>query len=139
MTDIEACSPLKILKDAKARIENTDNWTQNAFATKPGPAFPVMTHWSDPEADCWCASGSILKSVNELSGLEHGSIPFYQLGHKVERFLRGELLEVNSENKYDKGTIDDPINKVSQVNDYWGHDAVMEMFTRTIDKLESSD
>lgn len=112
-----------LLKQAKTLIENPEHWITQHWAMDLNDN-PVMPH--DPKAVSWCAIGAMKRSAAD--GFDNAQEVYEQ----AIKLLRNVAMDMTNY-YYHQGTV------IQKLNDYKGHDSVIEMFDRAIAIRETTD
>lgn len=115
---------LEILKEAYELIKDPARWAQTFDAKNAeGRAVDAL----DPEAIAWCAVGAMDKAMGVCETLP--DVDGWSALNKAARELFGDRLLV-------QGCAEPLVTSPATVNDYLGHDAVLQMYGTAIMRLE---
>jgi len=81
MSKVQIANFPKILRDAKAKIQNPENWTKGLYA-KDSHGHPVPPQ--NPAAVCWCALGAI-KAITDNGRVEDSTADFLYRAFDMNR------------------------------------------------------
>lgn len=112
---------LQILKDAKARLQNPQNFCKNHYAVDK---YGISVSPANPDATRWCAMGSMSRTVDEVKATLGVSV--------VDGFAPSRI----AHNALSDAAYATPYTTIVGVNDYGGRINTLAMFNAAIEAVK---